>query len=222
MSWKNGKWLVLDTETTGLNVSDGARVWEVGWAEVDKLELGASGRWIIDPGIPVPDIVQKLTRMDPKELEGQPSFADIADKLISKMEVADLVIAYNSPFDRGMLDNEFGLVGKRMPEKLWLDPLVWVRRIKGLGNYKLATMAQHFKVELVGAHRAETDAVATAKIAIEFIKKSPINEIMPDDLSTMANSQNTWRAEHNAERDERRASARGQHVVLPPAHDKKV
>lgn len=204
MNWKTGKWLVLDTETTGLKPNEGAKIWEIGWAEVEDTSFVGSGRWIINPETLVPSVVRRLTGLDPAELEGKPIFADIANELLAKINSADLIIAYNAKFDKKFFDNEFRASGHSLPDKPWLDPLVWARRLLNTNDHKLVTIAQHFKVSLENAHRAEADAKATALVAIEFVKKPPIDDALPDDLNTMLGNQNVWRDEHEAEFQARR------------------
>jgi DNA polymerase III epsilon subunit-like protein len=216
MNWKNAKWLVLDTETTGLKPKEGARVWEIGWAEVSDGKLKSKGVYVLNPGVEVPPEVVKLTKMDPKELEGKSSFAEIADELSSKISAADLVIAYNAPFDKAFFENEYKVAKKSMPSKPWLDPLIWARRIMKSENHKLATVAQNLKVKLDQVHpevkgqetvqsteryhRADYDAAITAKVALEFISKDEIDRVLPDELDEMLSTQSSWDNEQAAAR----------------------
>jgi len=204
MNWKNERWLVLDTETTGLRPSNGARVWEVGWAEVAGMRVVARGRWIVDPGVKIPQKIIDLTGVDPSEIEGQPTFSDIADELSKKINQTTMVVAYNSPFDRGFFENEYRLAGKTLPDQPWVDPLVWSRQLLDTKNHKLITVANHFRVKLENAHRADADAVATANVVIEFLKNNDVDDVLPDDLWMMMRNQEGWRHDQDLEFKARR------------------
>ena len=50
-----------------------------------------------------------------------------------------------------------------------LDTLIIARNnVKGVSNYKLGTLVNHFNIPLVNAHRAWADALATAKLFIKI------------------------------------------------------
>ena len=98
--------VVLDTETTGLEVSQGHRVIEIGCVEVLNRRL--TGRHFhqyvnpereIDPGaIEVHGITNEF-------LADKPTFARVATAFLEFIEGAELVI-HNAPFDVGFLDSE--------------------------------------------------------------------------------------------------------------------
>jgi len=98
--------VVLDTETTGLEVSQGHRVIEIGCVEVHNRRL--TGRHFhqyinpereIDPGaIEVHGITNEF-------LADKPTFARVAAAFLDFIEGAELVI-HNAPFDVGFLDSE--------------------------------------------------------------------------------------------------------------------
>ena len=99
--------VVLDTETTGLEVSQGHRVIEIGCVEVVNRRL--TGRHFhqyinperdIDPGaIEVHGITNEF-------LADKPTFAEIAEEFFEFIKGAELVI-HNAAFDVGFIDAEF-------------------------------------------------------------------------------------------------------------------
>ena len=194
MSWQNANWLFIDTETTGLNPADGARVIELGWARVVNLKIVKTGNWLLNPGVQVPAEITNITGIKQEDLEGQPSFKDISHKFYNEMVSSEYMMAFNVKFDKGMIDNEFKLINMSPPQKQWLDPLIWIRRFLQLGDNKLKTVTQHFKVELERAHRADADAEAAALATIKFINSFE-GKAMPDNPSELANMEKVWDAD---------------------------
>ena len=197
MGWKNAKWLILDTETTGLHVSGGARVWEVGWARIENMNVVDSGDWVLDPGEmddKAQNVLTTISHQDPNELKGKPDFKSMVHELAELMKAADFYMAYNAKFDKAMLENEFKLAGETMPTKDWLDPMIWVQKFIQAGNHKLVTMTEHFKIKLEHAHRANYDAEAAARVAIEFIK-SLEGKVLPEDPAELMDKQERWKTE---------------------------
>ena len=212
MSWKNAKWMFIDTETTGLKVSQGARVWEVGWAIVDDMKISSAENLILDPGVEIPPEVVKITGVKPEELKGKPSFKDISHELYNKMNAVDFIMAYNAKFDKEMIDNEFKLAGLSTPNKQWLDPIIWIRRFMKLGDYKLKTLTTHFKVELDRAHRADADAEAAARATVKFLETFE-GKAIPDDPLELARMEKVWDAD---ERDIRKAAYQSKTKINKP------
>ncbi|MCC7197944.1 MAG: DNA polymerase III subunit epsilon [Gammaproteobacteria bacterium] len=104
--------IVLDTETTGLEHSQGHRVIEIGCVEL--LSRRPTGRTFhkylcpdreVDPGaLAVHGITNDF-------LATQPRFKDVADELLSFIDGAELVI-HNATFDVGFLDAELKRLGR--------------------------------------------------------------------------------------------------------------
>jgi DNA polymerase-3 subunit epsilon len=110
--------LIFDTETTGLIPHPSAkkelrpRIIEWGGIIVD-----ANGKEInefnvlINPGIPLPPEITKITGITEDDLKGQPSFAEAAPLIAKLFAQADTLIAHNLPFDSTMMRNELERCG---------------------------------------------------------------------------------------------------------------
>ncbi|RYG72573.1 3'-5' exonuclease, partial [bacterium] len=84
-----------------------------------------------------------------------------------------LPAAYNAPFDRQFMANEFARAGYKpqvLPPALrkdvdWVDPLVWAREIQREEKSKaLGEVAQRLGISLENAHRASDDAEAALQV----------------------------------------------------------
>ena len=98
--------IALDTETTGLSVSSGHRVIEVGAVEIqDRKITGKRFHHYLNPDRDVDDGAFEVHGISSAFLADKPLFADIQDAFLEFIEGAEL-IAHNASFDLGFLDNE--------------------------------------------------------------------------------------------------------------------
>ncbi len=105
--------IMLDTETTGIQVSEGHRVIEIGCVEVlDRQVTGRTFHQYLNPQRDIEAGALEVHGLDREFLADKPLFADIVDDFLGFVEGAELII-HNAPFDVGFLDNELALVGRR-------------------------------------------------------------------------------------------------------------
>lgn len=101
--------VVLDTETTGLDVGQGDRVIEVGCVEiVDRRITGRVFQRYLNPGRDSHPEALAVHGLTSEFLADKPRFAEIAAELVDFLRDAEVLI-HNAPFDVGFLDNEFAL-----------------------------------------------------------------------------------------------------------------
>ena len=102
--------IVLDTETTGINPSEGHRIIEVGAVEIlDREITNTEFHRYVQPNRKVGESVN-IHGITDKFLINKPQFNQISDDLLSFIEGATLVI-HNAPFDLGFLNNELKIIG---------------------------------------------------------------------------------------------------------------
>ncbi len=166
--WVDLPFVCVDCETTGLDPQQN-RVIEVAWVTVQKQQVVSSESRLCSIEEPLPEISTKITGITQKMLEGKPPFADHIDVLLEALKQVDFVVAYNADFDRRFLQAECARVGKSLPEMPWVDPYIFIREIDRYKRSKrLVDAAARWGVVLDQAHRAESDAVATAKLLIKL------------------------------------------------------
>jgi DNA polymerase-3 subunit epsilon len=110
--------LILDTETTGLEVAEGHRIIEIGCVElVHRRPTSRSWHRYLRPGRVVDAGALAVHGITNEFLESQPAFADVADEFLAFVEGAELVI-HNAEFDVAFLDAELAAAGRatRMAE----------------------------------------------------------------------------------------------------------
>ncbi|MEP0202946.1 MAG: DNA polymerase III subunit epsilon [Halioglobus sp.] len=98
--------IVLDTETTGLEVSQGHRIIEIGCVElVNRRLTGNHFHQYIDPKREIDQGAIEVHGITNAFLADKPTFDRVADDFLRFVEGAELII-HNAPFDIGFLDNE--------------------------------------------------------------------------------------------------------------------
>lgn len=104
--------IVLDTETTGLLLKEGHRIVEIGCLEmIDRRLTGQYLHFYINPCRFIERDAADIHGITESFLADKPSFNDIADKLITFLNGAELII-HNAPFDVAFLNHELELTGK--------------------------------------------------------------------------------------------------------------
>jgi len=102
--------IVLDTETTGLEPSQGHRIIEIGCVELINRRLtGNNYHQYLQPDREVDEGAFQVHGISNEFLQDKPRFGDIADDLMNYLSGAELVI-HNAPFDVGFLDHELKLL----------------------------------------------------------------------------------------------------------------
>lgn len=102
--------IILDTETTGLEPSEGHRIIEIGCVElVGRRLTGNNFHQYVNPERDIDAGAVEVHGITTESLKDKPRFADIVNDLLDYVKGAELII-HNAPFDVGFLNHEFALV----------------------------------------------------------------------------------------------------------------
>lgn len=125
--------VVLDTETTGLEPTQGHRIIEIGCVELVGRKLtGRHYHQYINPDREIDAGAIEVHGITNEFLADKPSFQQIFQDFLAFVDGAELVI-HNAPFDIGFIDHEFRLLGAASPGQLEkyctvVDSLVMARQ----------------------------------------------------------------------------------------------
>ena len=164
--------IVLDTETTGLDPSQGHRLVEVGCIELlNRIPTGATFHSYLNPQREVPAEAFAIHGLATDFLKDKPLFADIADDFLAFIGDAPLVI-HNASFDHGFLLAELKRV-ERPPiarERL-VDTLLLARRKHPAGPNRLDDLCARYGIDNSrrSKHGALLDAEILAEVYLELI-----------------------------------------------------
>lgn len=125
--------VVMDTETTGLEVSQNHRIIEIGGVEIVNRRLtGRHYHQYIKPDRAIDAGALEVHGITEKFLADKPRFAEISDDFLNFIEGAEVVI-HNAAFDVSFLDHEFKLcsANTRMELSCWkvTDSLALARKM---------------------------------------------------------------------------------------------
>lgn len=98
--------VVLDTETTGLEVRQGHRLVEIACVElVERRLTGRHYQTYLNPDRAIDEGARQVTGIEDEFLLDKPRFGDVVDEFLAFIDGAELII-HNASFDIGFLDAE--------------------------------------------------------------------------------------------------------------------
>jgi DNA polymerase-3 subunit epsilon len=143
--------VVLDTETTGLEVSQGHKIIEIGCVEIiDRRLTGRHYHQYINPGRDIDQGAIEVHGITNEFLKDKPAFAAIIDEFLEFINGAELVI-HNAPFDIGFLNAELSeykaSLGKMSDYASVVDTLVMARQKHPGQRNSLDALCQRYYVD---------------------------------------------------------------------------
>lgn len=109
------KYIILDTETTGLEVQQGHRIIEIGAVLLnDRKKSEEHFHTYLNPSRLIDEEASKVHGIMNEDLIDKPYFEDIADEFLEFIDGSTLVI-HNAAFDVGFLNNELKIASSKYP-----------------------------------------------------------------------------------------------------------
>ena len=149
---------IVDVETTG---SDPAadRVTEIAVLQAEAGVLTAQWSTLVNPGKPIPGVIQALTGISQEMVAAAPRFAEIAGELQERL-AGRVLVAHNARFDYGFLRREFERAGIRYQAKTICTVRLSRRLYPDVGGHDLDSLIERHGLECAPRHRAAPDAAA--------------------------------------------------------------
>ena len=164
--------IVLDTETTGIDPSDGHCIIEIGAMEMlDQAPTGAQFHVYINPERDIDAGAVAIHGLTQEFLADKPVFADIVAEFLEFIGDSQLVI-HNAPFDMGFINAELLRLGMpALPKDRAIDTLTMARRKFPGAQASLDALCRRFEID--NSHRdlhgALVDADLLASVYIELL-----------------------------------------------------
>ena len=161
--------IVLDTETTGLDATQGHRVIELGCVLLsNRKHTDMRFHTYLNPGRAIDPQAREIHGITENFLEGKPSFPEMMDKFLDFVRGSELVI-HNAPFDLGFLNQELELAGNasRLQEFCEItDSLELARKMHPGQRNSLDALCRRYNVDNSGRelHGALLDAEILADV----------------------------------------------------------
>ena len=165
LALEQAPFVVFDLETTGTRPGV-SRIVEIGAVRLQGFEQVGEFERLVDPGVPVPSTITRITGIQTRDLRGAPRIARSLPQFLEFAEGAVLV-AHNARFDIGFLKMAAKLQGIEWPRHTVLDTVHLARQLvprDEARNHKLSTLAALFGATTTPDHRALHDARATVDV----------------------------------------------------------
>ena len=164
--------IVLDTETTGLDPSDGHRIVEIGGVELQNhIPTGRTYHQYINPERDMPAEAFAVHGLSEEFLKDKPVFSDIVDEFLEFVADAPLVI-HNASFDMKFINAELSYTGKpALPPEQSIDSLMLARKKHPMGPNTLDALCRRYGIDnaMRDLHGALLDSELLAEVYLELI-----------------------------------------------------
>ncbi len=199
---QSNRQVILDTETTGMNMNGGPnylghRIIEIGCVEVINRRLTGNHYHVyIQPDRPVDEEAIRVHGITDAFLADKPRFEAIADEFVAFIRGAELVI-HNAPFDVGFMDSEFERLGWSLRTReicRVTDSLVLARKQFPGKRNSLDALCQRFDID--NSHRSLHGALLDAEILADVYLLMTGGQTRLDLSAGAADSQTRDAADH--------------------------
>lgn len=161
------EFVVFDFETTGLQVTEGEKIIEIGAVKIKGGKIAERFMCFVNPEKHISDEITNLTGITDKDVESAYTIEKVLPDFY-KFTRRAILVGQNVSFDYGFLNyygKKCGYNFEAPMEDTWQ---LAMQNIKGMKNYKLKTICARLGVSLENAHRAVHDATATAECFIKL------------------------------------------------------
>ena len=168
--------VVLDTETTGLKVSEGHRIVEIGCLEIsDLIPTKNKFHYYLNPERKVSEDAFKVHGYTDEFLSKQKKFSQIVDEFLNFISGKRLVI-HNAEFDISHLNNELKILGKDKIKEDVIDTLQIARNKHPGSGTSLDALCKRYNIDNSKRekHNAVIDCELLSKVYINLLdQKEP-------------------------------------------------
>ncbi len=165
------KEIILDTETTGINIKEGHRLVEIGCIELDNL-IPTNNKFhcYLNPERKVSEKAFEVHGYSDEFLSSKKKFKEVANEFLNFIEGKRLII-HNAEFDLSHLNNELEKIGKKKLKNEVIDTLSLARdKFPGSG-ISLDALCRRFRIDNSKRekHSALVDCELLGKVYINLI-----------------------------------------------------
>lgn len=189
------KLIVLDTETTGLEVEQGHRIIEVGAVTLeDRKRTDLHFHSYLNPQRSIDEEAEKVHGLSMERLANEPEFSEIAESFLEFVE-GNVLVIHNAGFDLGFLNAELKRASSNYPALEEIceieDTLVMARsKFPGQRN-SLDALANRFEISGYDRsfHGALLDANILADVYIHLTGGQSKFEFMSSNMNSNSDSE---------------------------------
>ena len=158
--------VVLDTETTGLEVSQGHRIIEIGCIEImHRRTTDQQFHQYLNPEREIDAGAQEVHGISSEFLSDKPKFSEIANDFVEFITDAELII-HNASFDVGFINHELKQAGHQITDISQccevIDSLAMARKMHPGQKNNLDALCKRYEID--NSHRELHGALLDAQI----------------------------------------------------------
>jgi DNA polymerase III subunit epsilon len=161
---------VFDTETTGLDPSQGDEIIQIGALRIvnGKLLAQEGFEQLVDPQRPIPPASIPIHGITPEQVQGQPTIAQVLPAFHAFAQDTVLV-AHNAAFDMRFLELKQAATGVHFDQPVLDTLLLSAVAHPNQESHALEAIAQRLGVQVHSRHTALGDATVTAEVFLKLL-----------------------------------------------------
>lgn len=156
------RYAIVDIETTGGDPKSD-RITEIAIYLHNGQEVIDSFVSLVNPDVPIPEFITRITGIDNEMVKNAPRFYEIARRVVEITDQA-VFVAHNVQFDYAFVQKEFRSLGYTFVKKQLCTVKLSRKLLPGHASYSLGKLTQALGIVNESAHRAWADASATVKL----------------------------------------------------------
>jgi DNA polymerase-3 subunit epsilon len=153
---------IIDIETTG-GKAEYSKITEICILVHDGLTVVDKFSTLINPECRIPQFITNLTGITNNMVENAPKFYEVA-KQILEITRDKIFVAHNVGFDYGFIQAEFASLGYSFKREKLCTVKLSRKLLPKRVSYSLGNLCESLGIDNDARHRAEGDAIATAKL----------------------------------------------------------
>jgi len=155
---------IVDIETCGGNYEfRKGRIIEICILVHDGLQVVDKFSTLINPECEIGTFFTRLSGITNEMVAGAPRFHEVAKEILAFTE-GRIFVGHNVAFDYGFVKSEFAALGYKFKRETLCTVRLSRKLLPGKLSYSLGKLCSSVGIENEARHRAEGDAVATAKL----------------------------------------------------------
>lgn len=186
----NSRFIVLDTETTGLHAYSGDEIISIAMLEYQGLKpTGNTFEKLINPQRSIPAESTKIHGISNEQVTGCETIQQALPEILSFISDG-IIVGHHIQFDIRFLNRTIKPYLGFTLQNPWLDTmLLYLTHEKRLGHYQLEEAAATYNIEIHNRHTALGDAEATAELFTHLAREMTSTE---SPLFDLRNKQGTY------------------------------
>ena len=160
---------VVDIETTGSYAAANG-ITEIAIVIHDGTKVLNFYESLVNPHVPIPYFIERLTGINNSMVANAPSFEEIAGQVHELLQ-DKIFVAHNVNFDYSFVKHHLDSAGYELNNKKLCTVRLARKVLPGLNGYSLGKLTQQLGIHHGARHRAGGDALATADLLAMIVAK---------------------------------------------------